>query len=255
MAKPGLAVVQAGASVEKASGYEYVASSEWPTLSIIKEGPISIDRNAAAFDFSPLPIYEHNKGHFMPYIIYGHPSTLAADNFNRDYDTSRLILENTAIFSMTKNALIYQDNLNYEGYFYVFDYNLETPFTLDSNKAGVTKTAAENTFGFKVPNPDKFAGIDSPRLENYYANTKGRSLTVHENGKQTAASNRLTITHNLGYLPSYLLFGPAVTGEGISQASAIVTATNDVITLAGAQSTLTGDFYFLIFKEPFLLSP
>lgn len=247
----GFKIAQAGADVKTAASYEYVATSEWPILPILKEGPINISTSSS----DVVTVYEHNLGYYCPFLIMNYVASLNGSNY--DYDTSRMNASTSLSFYMDKNKLVYRAPANFKGYFYIFDYDMDNLFTPEPNKSGISTKAAKGKYGIKTPLKPGYGAMESTDLSDYAVNTDGRALSVHTNGRQTAidsgaATARVVVEHNLGYLPSYLFFKES--DLGIRHESNLVTANEKTITIKGAQAPLSGVYYYLIYKEPFLIN-
>ena len=76
-------------------------------------------------------------------------------------------------------------------------------------------------------------------------------MSVHMSGKATTdLTDGVTITHNLGYKPIYLIYGKSTTTDAIYPVGGRVTATNENITVKGVQAVLPVEIYYLILKDP-----
>lgn len=243
----GFRTVKAGANAARPSADEIIATSEWPTLNILSTG---------RFSPSDTVIYEHNLGYFSPFMIFTPPYDY--NTFTATTDRSKMERGNYSIsfISNTREKLL---NSGVEGFYILFDYNLEAPFSLDKNIYTPTRNRDDKK-GIKIlGSKHSSRGIESPNLEDYSINTGGKSITIHINGKaKIDANNQLTtIRHSLGYLPSYMMFqedGYPGAPPGIRISDALTTADRLTITVRGAQAVIIGDLYYLIMKEPFSAS-
>lgn len=248
----GFRTVKAGANAARASADDIIATSEWPTLNILAEGYFSVPPDAGYTNLHT--VFEHNLGYYAPFMVF---------NYHRDptqfvgaiYDDANKIVREGGIAN-TRNKLI-SYNGDAQGYYILFDYNLERPFSTDRNIYSPSTNRSGNS-GIKILSDKRSGrGMESGMLEDYNINTNGRSMTIHMNGvKRVDASTNymFSLRHNLGYLPSYLLFMQdditLSNEEFIYPLGNVVTATRSTLDIRGAQSIIIGNVYYAILKEP-----
>lgn len=251
----GFSVVQSGSDVKTAPDYEYVATTRWPILQVIKESKFVLTPGG---EFKAL-IHQHNLDYYTPFILL---VKRPDGSYSSPRPPSFLGESSTLSPNIVK---IHRDGLYYDSesittdidiYYYIFDYNLEENFDAGAIGVSDTRSTAESHYGIQSPNFDKTDSLRPGNLDRDNVNTKGRPLSVHKNNRFFApgTTTPIIIDHNLGYLPTYLFYKELPGGGLYSESGVRILANNNSLTFRGAQSVLSGHYYYLIAKEPLALA-
>lgn len=251
MAKYGVKVGQRGVDVGRAADFQLALSTDWPLLKVHKTGRI----NAPAF--TPQLIVENDLGRLVPFMIF----TDGSDSITQpDGSSSRAL--STAFF-LNEKGLYAHDNFNsINGYYIIFDYDLDQEFISEVDKSVVQPSSNEAEYGVKIPLKGK--SMESRDMRDYILHPGMRPMAIHMAGQRTttAAAPFFDLEHNLGYPPAYLVFekkqgSPFVANTGNQPylqvfANRVTAETSNSLRFSGVQALMIGTFYFLLLKDPLI---
>lgn len=230
----GIKVAQAGGSVDEVADYQTVLTSTFPILPILKTGIAKQNE-----------IVEHNLGYFAPYLFF--VKTAYTQGFVIFLDVEDKFTRETLSFGG------FFSDPDMEVFYVIFDYNLEIPFNANKNIIGVSNSSSNDSTGVKIPKSTVNTRIESKDPRDFTLTTTARPLAVHINDSFVPVDGTFfTVTHGLGYLPSYLWYNHTASSSGdyISHEFNLVRANSQTIRFRGAQAVLFGTYYYIIFKEP-----
>lgn len=268
--KVGMIFTQQGVPVQLAADYQKVLDTRWRFLDIELEQEVGFTRaESGSSHYWVQKLCTHNLG-YLPAFTYRQIS-LNTGSLN--------LLEFTPTIIATKNA-IYLRNLFVSGdstdaiilkaYVRVFACDILKTYQAPKELATPTSKPAYPKSGIKILKNG--GNINSEELSDYAINTLGKALAIQQTGlaeSNAATSFILTITHGLGYPPTYFLaryetaaefqqttvFANPLPGEDYIQAMDVASGANvfadsNQIKIKGSQSILGGKFGFIITKEP-----
>lgn len=255
MGRQGLIITEQGIDVEQAPDYKKVFDSNWPILEISHEllVDVNVDIPAGANDVQfRYPVLKHDLGFkpatsYIPSDLYdaygsGHPFN---DALNHKYN---LAVDETYVY-LTASFLAFELPilLNIRGHLRVYDYDPTKEFKASIDPVG--GDTRKSRFGVKILKTGS-SSLRDDEFSRFSLNSRAKSLTIHQSGLATVdpATNQAVIQHDLGYLPSYMLFdnngGPSVAVRQFGD--------SNKLTFSGVQSVITGSFPYIVFKDPLL---
>lgn len=244
----GIIATETGVDVEGAPDYRQVMNSNWPTLEVEFEQIISVNVNTVAFNNFKVEIFTHNLGYIPAYTYIdvsgynglgtGYP-TGVNDSFTITLDKNKAYVVGFAggAYTFAVRGLLriykYDPLVSFQAPFY-------TPRDPKSQHESYGIAALKNGFDGDI------AGED---YSKFSVNSRAKSLTIHQSGLADASSGSFTITHNLGYLPSFMTF--AYDGTYFSDQAPVRSHGNqNSVTFNGIQSPLAGNYAYIVFKDP-----
>jgi hypothetical protein len=274
MARNGVVVSQQGIDISRAADYQKVLDSNWKFLDILEEidVDISFNYNSGPTRMNLIPIYEHGLGYVTAFEFF--PSKKSGGSaFNGDYTYAHKFIrgDDQKIYAEVFYSAVNPDYGagRIVGKLRVFTLNILENYTAPSVYQFSTTEQPPSRYGAKFLNLQKgVSTVDDEDLSNYTLNTKGKQTSIHKHG-MAQANESLTIVHDVGYPPSYLLCGvneakdytdfqggypkynsPQNVG-GLVNSYYLAKADPTTIEFRGVQSTL-GDrkFGYVILKDP-----
>lgn len=271
--KYGIVISQAGIPIDRAADYQKVLDSDWKFLNINVEMNVDFSTPAlsGANGYRKYVVFEHNLG-YKPAFEFT-PSTLSGGNpdvfFNgyKDVMTS-IAVDDKALYVVFLYTGGSTNPIRVKGTLRIFALDVMTEYTAPSSPAGPLQPLALAMYGAKFSDPNRgSAKITDEGVYAFSLNTQAKQISLHKHGTATAASGTLTIVHNVGYPPTYMVarvkddstwgafygnpFGAGVETIGPMMSVAIrANTTNDDIVFRGQQSSIVGKFAYIILKDP-----
>jgi hypothetical protein len=270
MTRVGLQFSQEGIPLNRAADYQKVLDDQWPFLDIAFEHEFTLTK----LDFPTSngywvqEILSHDLG-YIPAFTYREISF--EDNLGIFEDPPDIIATDTKIYARGFwNSGIPQTYIIMRGLVRVFACDITKEFTSPIDKITPRVRSSAQKYGVKILNPNAInAKISDTELSHFSMNTNGKALSIQQTGTKVAGAPNynLQIDHNLGYPPTYFIAQYYLPSEWVSiypnptgekniirplngQLIGISTSTNQRLTVTGAQSALTGNFAYLILKDP-----
>ena len=241
----GITISQEGIDVNEALDAQKVLDSRWRYFEIAFEQKVSI----RADNPGPTPdtvVFEHNLGFLPAFTCY---------NITDDkYSGSGFSLTEVAGVYSTPTKIGFTVGGDFSGSIEALLRIYNVPI-LEEYEAPIVRTLPSKSivpsrYGIKITDSGNFG---QQELSKYTLNTKGKSLAIQKTGRVATVGGKATVTHNLGFPPSYLVteilsgYIAPIDPEFIP---ALSEANKSTITFRGAQAALQGDFAYIIFKEP-----
>lgn len=254
MSDYGIIATEAGTDVDHAPDYRRTIDSRWPVLEILYEQAVSQDVSVAAGATMSIVLYNHKLG-YAP--AYAYMDAQGFDPTHTGYPTPDLVgfttyfitADTANIYVSVTNLSISTVSFTARGFLRLFSYDPSKDFTADTFSSS---DAAHSSALYGIAALTKPGSISDTEYSEFSINTKAKSLTIHKSGIADASSGSFVIEHNLGYQPSYLIF--TVVGDGSISAGIPARSFGDTKTLSffGVQTTLSGKYSYIIFKDPIL---
>lgn len=247
----GIEISQRGVSIDRASEWQKVVSSKWKYLKVLAEGKANVGSTGIT------TIFTHNLGYYAPFLMF-----IQSISSNGSDTGGWRLAPGGQLNATGASAFNTLDSLQATGgpvtiYYVIFDYDLDAISRFSPGIAQGQDTGGKNDFGMKaVLTTSSAKDMDSTDYRKFSIHTGAKNMAIHQADKvQPGPDLQVHITHGLGYLPSFLFYQKVV---GIGQTnvqivSNIVTADSVTLNIKGAQSPLSGDYYYIILKEPFAL--
>lgn len=265
----GIIVTQQGTPVDTAADYQKVIDTRWRFLDIEIEQEFTISHaDSGSTHWWVEKICDHKLG-YLP----GFYTRTISINYN-GYDPT---LFNASIVA-TKDS-VYWRGLYVSGdpttpvtikiLLRLFALDITTPYQAPIDFFVPGAPINEPDVGVKILANQ--GDINSPELSNFSVNTLGKAFAIQQTGTATAISTTpfsLTITHNMGYPPTYFvaqtqslaefkahtvfanpLPDPVINALTIFPIAKVQATTTQLI-MFGVQAIITGTYAFLITKEP-----
>lgn len=254
----GVVFTQQGVAVAHSSDYQKVIDSRWRFMEIEREDDISIilpannGVDSSRRYYEKTVVYRHNLGFFPAFEA--NVSDASVVGIFADKNTIFLRRLITTSGDVQRTVI---------GSFRL--YNLPILEDYEAPKEVVSGASApKTTFGIKfvdgsVPN---VSPADNG-VQGFSVDTTKKILSVHKSGPKTFTETDNTITHGVGYPPTYLLApvnkDEITSGLGtdtymeplvLGVPDAIVRADSKNLTFRGVQAVFTGDYGYIILKDP-----
>lgn len=271
----GVKTTQQGVSVDLASDFQQNLNSSWPTLEVYTE--IVVDKNISTNASGNLTvvIYEHKLGYI--------PAFQWVAAVDQDFEYNISATHDQIIFYRPTYFPPYEINL--KGVLRIFNWDLTQEFLAESTSIS-SELPKPSSYGISILNQDA-RDIESDQYQDFTLHSGAKSLAIHSSGLaySPATSGVYTITHALGYMPSYQLYYMQIIGQVISgpedfptpekiradltkvratqigymngnldgnSGDFISQGTVRDLTLRGAQAVYAGVISYVIFKDPVL---
>lgn len=253
MAKYGIIATESGVGVGNAPDYKQSLNSSWPVLEIALDTSFSSSLNVPATQTYRFPIATHSLG-FLPALTWIDSQGFDIYGFGYSCNDSGsnvyTIVANEKQVYIQVVAISSPFSFTVTGKLLVYNYDPRTEFTADT--VGSTNVETKpSSVGMIVLKDGARGSIDDHEYSKFSTHTKAKSLQIHKSGVMTVdPSGNGLITHNLGYLPSYMIFANTDT---LSPGVAARTFGNaNTLRFSGVQSVLAGKYAYIIFKDPIL---
>lgn len=256
MTRQGVSIAQTGMDISRTPDYKKTFDSRWPLLEIAHEDTHNIDINitdANIFKTTQV-IYKHNLGYIPAFEWidsrgYQGATTTWSDQLNFiDYD---VIADKENVY-LRIPFLLAPLSFQANGLLRVFSYDPTQEFKAASEPTGGDTT--KSTFGFKILKDASMGAIEDTNFEEFSMNTDAKSIQVHQSGMVSSSVDtnyNANIKHDLGYMPSYMIF--TKDGDYLVQG---ITARNygdtNQLNFFGVQSVLIGSYAYIVFKDPMM---
>lgn len=275
MGEFGAAISEQGIPVNTASDDQKVLDTRWKTLDIFAEytytNTLTINTTALGngsnigFSKNFITIFSHNLGYLpgIDYIVNSYsvsdPNPLI-EGFFPYADANNVYLAPIIGSVLTSLSLTISITIR------IYALDITTFYQAPTQQPESTVNPNTSEFGAEFINP-KFASpdIQDASIEQYSFSTKLRPLNILQHGIASSTGN-IAISYNYPKKPLYLLATylpnglPAGLATHISLPGPLVgdlgfqggrgTITNDIINIRGVQASLSGNFVYILFKDP-----
>ena len=271
----GIVISQQGLDVDRAADYQKVLDSRWKFLNIAVEKTIdvTISVTSGANGFYTFPIYEHKLG-FLPAFEFFVSSATKETNgqtnvlYNGYLSAHGLIRADSQKLYCT---VFYSDGYPVEmrlvGKLRIFALDILTEYQAPQIPVTTTQPSPPSRYGAKFVDLNLgTTDIEDEGMYGFTLNTRGKQMSIHKHGTVRASGGLLTVVHNTGYPPSYMVcymeeragwtgfykyphIEDVVVG-GLTTSYYLATPTATDITFKGIQSTIQGRFGYIILKDP-----
>lgn len=250
----GIIATETGVDVQGSPDYRQILNSNWPVMEIASEKYFSSEPVATiAFGIFRQVISTHNLG-FKPAYTYvdvsgyssfgnGYPTNVGFDSFSIEVDEKYAYITG---FSGVAGSF------TFSGLLRIYNYNPATEFKAPFYQPSDPKNAV-GSYGVAALTNAFDGDISGSDFSKFSINSRAKSLTIHQSGVADATPGYFTITHNLGYLPSYMIFrenNRALQTPLSDQVAARTFGNQNTLTFNGVQSVLNGKYDYIIFKDP-----
>lgn len=272
MTNYGAEFSQQGIDIGRASDDQKVLDTRWPTLDIAFEPTYNATVTMPITSFEShfiVTVFEHNLG-FIPAFDYQvdifnvspvNGGDLIFTNQNMWADKNNIYFNPLIETSDSSKSVTMSIRLR------IYHVDITTFYQAPVVNPSPTDTNFDSTYGARFIGPN-FAGQDmgtAPPEEFSFSSTL-RPLTILQNGIQSTSSGILIIPYSYSNPPLYevAVYRPnglsKVTFDTVTQAGPLVgaltfsggksTATVNTLNIRGAQSSLAGQFAYILFKDP-----
>lgn len=274
MGRYGVEISQQGIPVDRAADYQKVLDSNWKFLDIAFEVDIDIKIGLSGVPngFHPIEIFTHNLGYLPAFELIPSPLSKEYTAYNNVLfsgyaEALRLIrADNQKVYA---NILYNGNNIEMRlvGKLRVFALDILNEYTAPTIPVTTTSKSPQSRYGAKFLDLNKGKGdIDDEALYPFTLNTRGKQMSVHKHGTQRTSSGLLTITHNVGYPPTYMIckleeksnwggyypypFKTDYVVGSMVTAYYLAKLTPTTIQFKGVQASLQGLYGYIILKDP-----
>lgn len=265
MARNGVVIAQQGINVGRASDYQKVLDSRWKFMDIFEEVDIDISFPAWSGDTGIVTqkIYSHPIGKLCAFEFWPSSESILPQ-FVNTFPYNSLMADETGVFFQT----IRQDldrAFRIKGKLRQFTLEILEDYAAPTEPIGAQSISVKNKNGAQFLDKSNYnTRIGDSGLTGYTMNTAGKQLSIHKHGL-AKANVTLTITHNVGYPPSFLLcradvlepaFFPSVLDNRRVlrplRSNVFMGKSNEsTITFRGVQSSLADiEYGYVILKDP-----
>jgi hypothetical protein len=261
----GIRITQAGVPIQKAADYQEVMDDRWPVVEMLYMDILDLQniQSDAAGTIAYVPIYEHNLG-YLPAFLFKSISH-NVQTFG-DVLINSIFADNNFIYVRVLKSPGEVVSINLKAFLFIIDRDCSKPYQSDIDITTAGQSSGPSAYGLKVMSRPTSRGMKEKDKSKYEFNTNAKAFPVQQTGRQTAVTGitayQLKIDHFLGYPPTYFIapiktrVGPADPFNGremissLSNGGGIAKNTSSTLTVRGAQSPLTGDYLFVILKDP-----
>lgn len=272
MSRYGAKVSQQGVDVTRAADYQKVLDTGWKFVEITHQVSIDVSYSSWATGYNQIILFEHGLGYrpafeFMPDPGWsmGNPDVYF-NNPNTLFDDMKADERYIYIFPIWNASST--TALRVKGVMRVFNVDITAEYKAPSEAVALEPGSDQTKYGAKIIDVNaRSARMGDTAIQNYSMNTNAKAISLHSTGVRTANagnSNKLTITHNIGYPPTYYIATLYALANGTyTHPKAGITmvgriknnigralATNIDIVFTGAQAALNGDYAFMLLKDP-----
>lgn len=271
MPRYGAVFSQQGIPIERANDYQKVMDSRWNFLNINIEKYINVifDFTGQTTGWKRVLVHRHSLPFAAAFEVLLSSKSVSTDQF-------------LPYTRMNGNVRSYPDGIYYvffwdssynstvlrvAGFLRVYEVDLRQTYLAPSSVLGLAQPQPAARYGAKFLDPNRGGtNINDNTPRSYSLYTPAKQISIHMHGTIQAIGGVLTLTHKVGYPPSYLLCSaydktdsnfPAPLHDGefefgpLFESYARAKATADTIVFQGVQSTLgTRRFGYLILKDP-----
>lgn len=280
----GVVFSQEGIPIKRAADYQKVLDSRWRFMEVHEEVNVRLD----------LPVIPGSSGtwtEFTPMYYHGL-------NFEPAFFASISGAQNDAVQSFLPKGVVadkewiyfyrqvgvyggvgnptpaYAGNINLTVFTLPFTENYTAP--TEPVRGGAT---AQSKYGIKFVDDTAQANIDDSGSTGFSADSTKKLLSVHKHGTVTIVSSVGSISHGVGYTPSFLFsqirdfsgslltaYKGGAPGIGTQLGTRFITplftfaytpitsADSSLITFSGPISPIDGEFAYIILKDPMELA-
>ena len=268
----GIRISQAGISVDKATDYQKTIDERWPTLEHQFMGIINIENlstdspdvlNNAGGTIAHVPIYKHSLGYLpafrfkqISYSGFSTTSLITASLFADETYIWLIVLKSPGAIS-----------INLRGWLAVVDRDCTKEYQAAIDIVTSTQRSQPSRYGLKILNDRTSRGMGETNKSAYTMNTNAKSMIIQQHGIRNASAttspaDSVVVDHRLGYPPTYYMarrythtgstnpsLGKTVM-ESIDSVIGLAESNSITLTVQGAQSILSGDYMFIVLKDP-----
>lgn len=247
----GIRITQEGVNVRRAADYQEVLDDRWPFLEFEFVGEVrAVDTVTNQHKF--VPLYTHTLGFVPAFLILIKSATPSDTSLTRIYAVEDKI-------GVEVNSIGFTTNLDLTVWIAVLKRNITTTYVSPSKQIVPAPYVGPQKHGVKVV--ARGGDIRSSRKIEFSLNTNAKSLAVHMHGVAAVnGSGLLVLTHDVGYPPTYFiaqyannsgaLYTSTPVMNGLNTLPTKAVSTTITTTIRGGQSTLAGNFAYLILKDP-----
>lgn len=251
----GIIATESGVPVDGAPDYRMVSNSNWPTLQVEFEYILGTPLSIATVGGSTasIKIFSHNLGYVPAYTYIdssGYNGLGTGYSTGTGNDTFSLIADKENIY-LVVTALGSSYNFTPSGLLRIYSYNPSTTFQAPFYNPADPRTNV-GTYGIEALINANDGYLDDTNFSKYSVSSRAKTLTIHQSGLATAdGAGQFVLTHNLGYLPSFMIFKSD--GTFLADQTSVRSQGNQTtLTFFGVQSILIGDYAYIIFKDPIM---
>lgn len=264
----GIVVTQAGIPVERSADYQRVLDSRWRFMEMVVDIEIDVSHSDWKTGYQIITLYEHKLGFLPAFEFYQDESVQmnpdvffggAAYNYIMS-DTNKVFLE-----------VLYTDYstipVRIKGQLRIFNVPITEEYTAPDYGVNLGSGITDTSIGVRAIETERrgTARMGDETMTAYSLNTKAKTLSVHKTGFIQATDHTVTITHNVGYPPTYYVCRVQDLASGfythpLNGVRVVMCMTNQfsravansrTIIFKGVQSTLLGvKLGYLILKDP-----
>lgn len=264
MGRYGVQISQQGIDVSRAADYQKVLDSNWKFLDIAVEKDVEATYNNATLSPKLIELATHGLGYVPGFeFMVSSSSRTPFDGSDGIYQFLRA--DNQKIYLSVYNTGTY----TVKGRIRVFTVNIMDEYSAPTYGNNSAAPAASSRYGAKFLDLNKGVGdIEDEDMVPFTLNTRGKQMSIHKHGTKVADSTTgtLTLRHEVGYPPTYMLCRVETKSEwpypytypySTDQVSgplvsAYYSAKADPydIEFKGVQSIISGRFGYVILKDP-----
>lgn len=254
MSEFGMKVSLKGFDVLTAADYQLLFTTAWPLLKIEKQGSFTVSDMT-----TDTVITTHDLGYAPMFMVYA--TGLYAAN-------SVSLLTGPPV-SIDANDLTWFGDYQswYAGsitlYYYIFRYDMTTNFDADIFNQVEAAGSVDQDYGIKITKAGK--DYSSTDLRDFVLHSDARSLQIQKSYHkvEAAAPWSEVVAHGLSYSPFFLWYQKDIYtyGGGVHTNYWELIGASDQErtgyvddTLVYLSSLATGDLFFVVFKDPFILT-
>ena len=216
-------IAREGDDVRNADDYRLLFNSRWPVSPVVASG--LIPSNTSCSTTEDIPIYEHNLGYRPLFLLWQDKGISVSDHttgavsfFNND------AIELGSVIVMDENKLYLKKNTGgvitstYSYYYVILQVNIDELFEAEKIRSNddrkVYDTVRKKRSIFRVLNDRPFGKDDTRK---YSVHEHYQPLMVHSITPFIKPDNvfeNVSVEHNLGYPPAFLVYGKIYGSEG-----------------------------------------
>lgn len=268
MTRYGIKFAQRGTPVSIAADYQTVLDTGWPLVEM--QGDLMISNSLPAVStagFYVVKLFEHNLG-FVPMIDFYPAAPLTAGSGSSLREATVYATE-TGVYAETLYTGGSQSvaSIQIAGRLRVYTTDIRQEYKSRTFAINPTQDQENRSYGVKWLK-ERFSrqGMNENEYDYYSLNTNAKALAIHQTGTvQATGSEGFTISHNLGYLPTFFVYKVNLIASGVythplngqkyfvEEQDARVYANTVTIKFTGVQAVLLGEYAYMILKDPLLL--
>ncbi len=250
--KYGAVFTQTGVPIKGSAEYQRVLDSRWKFMEIEQSVRINVPIAAVGFGdpYLLIKLVDHNLGYLPAFF-----STAQDQGVNNPiaFSTDKAIYYNVSPGTPAGNIV---------GWVHIFNVDIQQLYKAEYFKPSNKPDTVSNR-GAKFLEDGSKKKLNDEGAEGFSVNTRAKALSIHMTGPYAidGAGASPTLDHGLGYFPTSMIarlqasghvaFNPT-TSTVITPLSYPLraTVTNTTIKFGGVQSVATGNYAYIILKDP-----